>query len=214
MTSVRESVAAASELIAATRRSGRRLLLAVAGPPGAGKSTLSQALAADLAASGERAALLPLDGFHLDNRLLEARGLLARKGAPETFDAEGFGRALDQARDGGADLVHPVFDRARDLAVAGAGVVSASASVVIVEGAYLLLDEPPWRARRRHFDATIFLHPGVEELQRRLIDRWIGYGHDRAAAAARARGNDMANARRVIAGSAPADLRLGAALDS
>ena len=74
------------------RRAGgaRRFLVAIAGPPGAGKSTMADELAAALRDRGESAEVLPMDGFHMDNALLAARGLLARKGVPDSFDVRGF----------------------------------------------------------------------------------------------------------------------------
>ena len=68
----------------------KRFLVAIAGPPGAGKSTMADSLAAALRARGESAEVLPMDGFHMDNAILIERGLLARKGIPETFDVRGF----------------------------------------------------------------------------------------------------------------------------
>ena len=76
----------------------RRHLAAIAGPPGSGKSTLAEAVVAELVGAGIDAVLMPMDGFHLDNRLLEPRGLLPRKGAPETFDFGGFAATLARVR--------------------------------------------------------------------------------------------------------------------
>ena len=87
-------------------RQGRRLV-ALAGPPATGKSTLAGALCERLSRDGQSAVVVPMDGFHLDNRILEARGLLARKGAPETFDADGF-IALIRRLKSGAEVVAPL----------------------------------------------------------------------------------------------------------
>src|SRR5690606_11329337 len=62
----------------------RRLVVAIAGPPGAGKSTLSAALHGLLPEGS--AEVVAMDGFHFDDAILDRRGLRARKGAPETFD--------------------------------------------------------------------------------------------------------------------------------
>jgi pantothenate kinase len=64
-----------------------RFITAVAGPPGAGKSTVAAQI---VAAIGHHARVVPMDGFHYDNAVLDQLGLRARKGAPETFDAAGF----------------------------------------------------------------------------------------------------------------------------
>ena len=178
-----------------------RLLVAIAGPPGAGKSTLAE----DLADQIEGAVVVPMDGFHLDNRVLEARGLLPRKGAPETFDAVGFAVLVSRLR-GEDEVVIPVFDRSRDIAVAGARVIGPEARVLLIEGNYLLLDEAPWRDLSRHWDVTIGIEVPVEVLEARLIQRWRDHGLDEDAARVRALGNDIPNARRVVAGSMVPDV--------
>jgi pantothenate kinase len=189
------------------RAEGRgRFVVAIAGAPGAGKSTLSEALmqAREAAAPG-RAALVPMDGYHLDNAVLAARGLLPRKGAPMTFDVDGLARDLARIRAGGRDVVVPVFDRELDLARAGARVIAAERALILVEGNYLLLDEPPWTGLAPLFDATLFLRVPEAELRRRLIDRWLGHGLAPEAALARAEGNDLPNAALVARRSRPAD---------
>lgn len=191
----------------AARAGGRaRFLVALAGAPGAGKSTLAQALAAALPA----ARVVPMDGFHYDNAVLRVRGLLGRKGAPETFDAGGLLNLLGRLREPG-EVAIPVFDRAADLARAGGEVVTDADRILIVEGNYLLLDAQPWARMRPLFDLTVFIEVPEAELEARLIRRWRDHGLDEAAARARAQGNDIPNARLVARGSGPADLRLGPA---
>lgn len=189
------------------RRPGERVMIGIAGPPGAGKSTLAEAV---VAALGSRAALVAMDGFHFDNRVLAARGLSARKGAPESFDALGLLRALTRLRAAAEEVALPIFDRERDLAIAGAAVAPVSAEIVVVEGNYLLLRHPPWRAMSALFDASIFLAPSMAELERRLLARWRRHGRADAEAAAWVRDNDLVNARLVLDQSALATLRLGA----
>lgn len=188
---------------------GGRTLVAVAGPPASGKSTFAEALAARAAASGRDARVVPMDGFHLDDRVLRARGLLARKGAPETFDAAGLTRLVAALAEGG-EVIHPVFDRARELAVAGAGVVPAACDLVVVEGNYLLLDEAPWRPLAGFWALTVFLEVPEDELRRRLLTRWRGAGLPDDAARRKAEGNDLPNGLRVTRGSRAADIVLGA----
>lgn len=173
-----------------------RKLVAVAGAPGSGKSTLAEALVEALGAQGAPAVLMPMDGFHLDNRLLEARGLLARKGAPETFDFGGFASALGRVRRD-PSVILPVFDRTRDIAIAGAREIGPEARFVVVEGNYLLLDEAPWRQLADMWDFSVFLDVPEAELERRLFGRWLGFGYTAEQARDKALGNDIPNARRV-----------------
>jgi len=180
-----------------------RVLVAIAGPPGAGKSTTAEALAAQI----EGAVVVPMDGFHLDNAVLAARGLLARKGAPETFDMAGFATMVSRLR-GQDEVVIPVFDRSRDIAVAGARVIGPEARVLLIEGNYLLLDEAPWCDLASFWDVTIAIDVPIAVLEARLTQRWLDHGLDADAARARAMGNDIPNARRVVAGSTPADVIL------
>lgn len=178
-----------------------RIIVALAGPPGAGKSTLAAAV---VAALGQGARVVPMDGFHFDDRVLAQRGLSSRKGAPETFDIHGFLHLMHRLRDGG-EIAIPVFDRAMELSRAAADVVTDEDHILVVEGNYLLLDEYPWRDLRDFFDLTVFLDVPFEELERRLIRRGLDAGRSPEAAALWAQSNDLPNARRVLDGSVPAD---------
>lgn len=182
----------------------RRIVVALAGPPGAGKSTLSEHLLAALPA-GE-AALVPMDGFHFDNAVLDAMGLRHRKGAPETFDCAGLAATLQRIRSSNGDVAVPVFDRQADLARAGAAIIAADARYVLVEGNYLLLDRARWSELAPLFDLTIFIDVPITELERRLLARWTDLGRSEEAARAWVESNDLPNARLVIEGSRRADV--------
>ncbi|WP_193140675.1 MULTISPECIES: nucleoside triphosphate hydrolase [unclassified Meridianimarinicoccus] len=180
----------------------QRLLVAIAGPPASGKSTVSEALVDHL---GPEAILVPMDGFHLDNRVLERRGLLPRKGAPETFDAAGFCHAIGRLKTE-PSVILPSFDRSRDLSVAGAIEVEPQHRIAVVEGNYLLFDADPWRALTDLWDFSVWTAPDEAVLRTRLITRWRDHGLAPDAAEARAEANDLPNARRTLASRLPADL--------
>lgn len=186
---------------AAEAAPGARLLVAIAGPPGAGKSTLAAALAAAL--PGARA--VPMDGFHYDDGVLIARGLRSRKGAPETFDAAGFLHLLGRLRTG-EEVAIPLFDRALEISRAAADVVTAADRILLVEGNWLLLDEDPWRQAR--YDLTVSLDVPEAELVRRLTGRWAHYGKTPEEARAWIAGNDLPNIRRFHSGTRPAEVVL------
>ena len=186
---------------------GRRQMIALAGPPASGKSTLAETLTRDLTAAGRLAAVVPMDGFHLDNRVLDARGLRHRKGAPDTFDLRGFSRLVADLATGG-EVVYPLFDRDRDLAIAGSGVLPERCDLVVLEGNYLLFDAPGWRDLPRHWTLSAYLDVPRARLRDRLSARWIAHGFSAEDAQARADGNDLANAELVQDNRLPADLTL------
>ncbi len=200
------------DLISSRRQVGVRTTVAIAGPPASGKSTLAdavvQSLNAQQSSAVPSATLVPMDGYHLDNRILETRGLRAKKGAPETFDAVGFCTAIGALQSARHESFHPMFDRQMDLAIANAIAVHPETPIVVVEGNYLLMKSDPWRTLEDVFAATVFVSPTLEELESRLQQRWIKHGFDPETALQRAKTNDLPNAERVIRDSRKADLTL------
>lgn len=190
------------DAVLAQSRHAERFVIAIAGPPGAGKSTLSAALEKNLPQS----AVLPADGFHYDNMLLDQLGRRAYKGAPDTFDTRGLEIVLRRIRAREAETIVPVFDRTHDVSLAGAKSIPQEAKHIIVEGNYLLVKRGDWAKMRPFFDFTIFISTQREELERRLIARWVGLGHDMAYASERAFSNDLPNADYVLGNSETADM--------
>jgi pantothenate kinase len=185
-----------------------RFMIGLAGPPGSGKTTLAEDLRKALVARGESAVVVPMDGFHFDDIVLNARGQRARKGAWFTFDARGFLLLLQRIRAIEPDIAIPVFDRHMELSRAAADVIDAKARFIIVEGLYLLLQREPWSALKPLFDVSIFLKVEKPELERRLTQRILAHGHNADYAKRWIASNDMLNADEVLANSAAADITL------
>jgi len=194
----------------AARPTEGRILVAIAGPPGGGKSTVAEAVMAGLeAVAPGAAALLPMDGFHFDDLHLVPAGLRPRKGAPETFDVGGFRHVLARLRAADEAFVAvPVFDRSLEIARAGARLIPRTARIVVVEGNYLLLRHAPWSSLAPLFDVTVMVETPEEELRRRLTARWVGYGLPADVVVAKVEGNDLPNGRFVVAESVEPDYRL------
>jgi pantothenate kinase len=185
-----------------------RVLIAIAGPPGSGKSTLAANLCVELKQQGETAVVVPMDGFHFDDVILNTRGHRSRKGAPHTFDVAGLAAVLKRIRSCEPDVAIPLFDRHLELSRAASAIVAADEKFIIVEGNYLLLKAPPWDGLRPLFDFTVMLDVSEAELQRRLTRRILEHGHSETFAAHWIETNDMPNARIVIGNSMDADILL------
>jgi pantothenate kinase len=181
-------------------------VLGIAGPPGAGKSTLAAALVRLL---GARAAAVPMDGFHLADVELVRRGLLQRKGAHETFDAWGYAALLERVRARPSYTVYaPGFARDLEQPVAAAIAVEPDAEVVVTEGNYLLLDRPEWRRVRSQLDAVWYVSVEEPLRRQRLLARHMAFGKSAAAAAAWVERVDEPNARLVARTRRRADLEV------
>jgi len=199
---------------------GGRTVIGVVGSPGSGKSTLVDALVAELlnrpspaGASDEPWVVgLPMDGFHLSNAVLQELGLADRKGAPETFDGWGFAALMARLADPDeADhtVYSPSFERELEEPVAGAVAVPPSARLIVTEGNYLLLDDPPWAAARAQLAEVWMCDTDEERRMSQLIARHEKFGMDPDAAREWAQGPDQANADLVQAAAYRADVRVG-----
>lgn len=195
-----------ADLLIARGRAGR-IVAAIAGAPGSGKSTLAEALVQRIEAKAPgMAAILPMDGYHFDDILLDRMGRRSRKGAPDTFDVDGYRHMLQRLRDNReAAVAVPMFDRDIEIARAGARLIPQSVRIIVTEGNYLLLRNPPWSDLRPLFDATVFIDVPEETLRERLIERWTGYRFSPDELRTKLEDNDLPNARLVIAESGEAD---------
>ena len=183
---------------------GPRQLLGIAGAPGAGKSTLAEQI---VAAVGPLARLVPMDGFHLAQSALLRLGREGRKGAPDTFDVNGFVSTLRRLRRVEPTSVWaPAFRRDLEEPIAGSIEVPPEVRLVVTEGNYLLLREDPWEEVRTLVHQVWFLDLDAELRVRRLTARHEAYGKSPEAARAWALGSDEANTTLVARTAVHADL--------
>jgi pantothenate kinase len=183
-----------------------RLLVGIAGAPGAGKSTLAEATANAL---GADAVVLPMDGFHLPQRRLVALGRRDRMGAPDTFDLDAFAEVLRALRAPAAGPVPaPLFDRTIEEPVPDALEIGPDIRVVLVEGNYLLHDRDGWERVGALLDLIAYVDLDDEVRRERLIARHIAFGKTPDAARAWALGTDERNAALIAATASRADLHV------
>ena len=183
---------------------GSRRILGITGAPGAGKSTLAAAVVAEL---GERARLVPMDGFHLANAELIRLGRRERKGALDTFDASGYVALLRRLRAADEDVVYaPEFRREIEEPIACALPVARAVPLVVTEGNYLLVDAGPWAAIRSLLDEAWYVDVDESVRIERLIERHVAFGKSPDAARAWSLGTDQVNADLVAATRRRADV--------
>lgn len=187
---------------------GRRFL-AMAGAPGSGKSTSAATLqdAVNATAPGA-AAILPMDGFHFDDAVLEDRRRRPWKGAPDTFDVGGLISVIMRLRQQDDIVAVPVFDRDLEISRGSARLIPQDTRLIIVEGNYLLLEEAPWSGLAPLFDLTVMIDVPEIVLAERLRARWAHYDMSSDQIMQKLEDNDLPNGRRVRQHSRPADFIL------
>jgi pantothenate kinase len=210
MTAPNIDLAGFADLLLARAANGARVVAAIAGAPGSGKSTQAERLAALLDARQPGSAIvLPMDGFHYDDLHLVPAGLRLRKGAPDTFDVGGLYHTLRRVRARDEPFVSvPVFDRDLEIARAGARMIGAEVPIIIVEGNYLLLAREPWSRLRPLFDVAVLLDVPASVLHERLSERWQLYNLTPQEIAAKLADNDLPNGQLVMAESHGEDFRM------
>ena len=179
-------------------KGGKRCLLGLVGAPGAGKSTLAQALQLALPAVSQ---VVPMDGYHLANVELARLGRAGRKGAPDTFDSAGYVSLLRRLRDQPADEIvyAPEFRREIEEPIAGAIAVFPQTRLVITEGNYLLLDTGHWAHVAGLLDEVWYVDIDDSVRNERLLQRHVDFGRAPAAALAWVAETDEPNARLIEA---------------
>lgn len=190
---------------------GRRVMIAIAGAPGSGKSTIAEHVVDVLnAGEGVSAALFPMDGFHYDDAVLEEMKRRPFKGAIDTFDAHGLRHMLERLKANEDDKVAvPVFDRAIEIARAGGRLIPQSVDIIVCEGNYLLASQSPWDRLKQIFDLTVFVDVDEDDLRARLRDRWRSFGLGEDEINRKVEENDLPNGRFIISASTEPDLRIG-----
>lgn len=192
----------------------RRVIAFIAAPPAVGKSTLAmflQALSAEIENMPEVQAV-GMDGFHYPQKhILEhtvirdgrEQPMKGYKGAPDTFDIALLSAKVDElyTKD---TVLWPVYDRRlHDVQM---DAVEVAAPIVLLEGNYLLLDEPIWRDLKH--DYSIFIRADENQLFERLIARKMKGGASLQEATAFYDRCDGPNVRICLGNSLPADLTL------
>ncbi|WP_118185661.1 nucleoside/nucleotide kinase family protein [Paraburkholderia phosphatilytica] len=185
---------------------GRRRILGLAGAPGAGKSTLAQAI---LEAFPGKAVVVPMDGFHLANVELARLGRASRKGAEDTFDSAGYVALLRRLREAraGETVYAPMFRREIEEPVASAIPVPPDVPLVVTEGNYLLLKSGHWASVRPLLDEVWYVNVDPELRRARLVTRHVSFGRSELAAKEWVDRTDEVNAAQIDGTRAHADVQ-------
>jgi len=173
-----------------------RIIIGIVGKPGAGKSTLTSFLLENLVA--EKAVLVPMDGYHLSNKLLAEYEKADRKGAFDTFDARGYSELLKRIKfDLTSDIYFPIFHREIEESIVAEGVVLKDCKVVLTEGNYLLLDKNGWQDVKSLLTESWYIQVDDDLRRERLMARSIRYGRTPEIAYKWTHGSDEVNAKVV-----------------
>lgn len=197
--------AALDRALSITQKRDARVIIGLVGKPGSGKSTLSSYLLKKL--PKESTALVPMDGFHLSNAQLALLGRSDRKGAPDTFDVDGYVELLQRIKTNFTkEIYFPIFHREIEESIAAEGVIHPHTSLVITEGNYLLLGEDTWSGVAPLLTESWFVDVSNDRRMARLVARHIKFGKSFEEAHAWAHGSDQSNADLIEAARAKADV--------
>ena len=197
------------------RNSGGRIIVYLAGPGGAGKTTLSlllESLAAERI-KGVSVQSIGIDGFHytleyVNNHYVDRDGekILMRdvRGSAETYDFEKLRQKIKELKYG--DVYWPRYDRTIHDVVEDA--IFVNGEIVIIEGNWLLLDEPCWRDLIQYCDYSVFIEVDRDVLIERLTERKVKGGLDRTTAENFVMRSDAKNVDRIMGNRLRYDLGL------
>ncbi|XP_020688137.1 putative uridine kinase C227.14 [Dendrobium catenatum] len=201
----------------------KKYIIGLAGPPGAGKSTLAAEVVqrlniiscnkdavTDFAVRNDSiAAVLPMDGFHLYRSQLDAmedpEEAHARRGAPWTFNPDLLLKCLYSLRSKGS-VYAPSFDHGVGDPVENDIFIGPLHKIVIVEGNYLFLEEGVWKDICSIFDEKWFIDIDLDSSMERVLKRHIATGKEPGVAKWRVDYNDRPNAELIIKSKHKADL--------
>ena len=196
-----------SQAMDALRRrltSGSRTILGIVGAPGSGKSTFAAWIQQQFGPGS--AVVVPMDGFHPGNAIIDGTPLRTRKGAIDTFDAGGYLSLLRRLVRRDESVVYaPEFRRTIDEPVAASIAIPAEVPLVITEGNYLLAEQEPWKEVRAQLDEVWFVDTPPALRLSRLVARHVEFGMEPGAAQAWAEGPDETNAVLIQATRPAAD---------
>lgn len=174
----------------------KRTILAIAGAPGSGKSTVARLLHEALA---DISMIVPMDGYHLSNKELERLKRKERKGAPDTFDVWGYKSLIERLKNqqAGEIVYAPEFYRTIEEPIAGSIPIFADIPLIITEGNYLLLSLGEWKTLSPIFDEKWFVTAPISDRQQRLVERHHYFGRPIEDAKAWVEQTDEPNAQLI-----------------
>lgn len=194
-----------------------RLLAGLAGIPGGGKSTFAAVLShvATHVLGPDTLIVVGMDGWHYPNAVLDRRttrgvdgrdiALQQRKGSPESLDVESLVNALNRLRTTDASVSLPVYDRTVHEPIPDALSVPPETRIILVEGNYLLMTQPPWDRVAERLSPKLFLDCAPDVARERVIARHIRGGLTVDQAADKFERNDELNTETVRSTAINAD---------
>lgn len=155
------------------RNENRRFLIALVGPPAAGKSHLASILPGiiDHALNASVTSTFAMDAYHMTNQALVAQGIHPHKGCHFTFDVKTFSEKLVEIKENPGEISCPIYNRSLGDPTPDAKTIGVSDKIILVEGNYLLLDIWPWNTLRYLFEYSIFIEVDQALQFQRLLKR-------------------------------------------